>query len=557
MASWSRPDIKSEGANEKFDALPLLSGEGAEETTNPWPSRYGLHLGPPIFDTCPTTGSAWAPHKRGCMFRYREMFKSHILGCPCIMAASREAPRFVLVTHARPICPSRLTPKSKEKFIGPSALLFHQGDYHTQLRKLVQSSLAPEAFRKKIPGIEAITTSFPGTSFHRALSCIGEEYASQIQSTAPRSPISAYRSSPLSIPLQLNGMYPINPIRPSLLPKPLQLGLSPLTVRTSLCYRATGDIPAVPAFPGWLQFTLFNSSSSSAADVPGRFTQDYEACDAAPAPRRGAGNSGARAGATEKKWSSDRESYLTDDADALPLPMTYPNTGPVSPEEIDKRLRYDPQIEDCKTVVYDWTGKCRSCQGSGYVNYYNKRGKEITCKCIPCLGVGYVQKITSRENIEVMEDLEGTCSDCLHGFQRDPAILVTGCTELIVAAIVNSLRYLKCLQLAMPFVDQTPGPVKTNVSWNKIFKKQESVVPPEEEDSEQFGIVFEASAGEEIENSSSPINLTHGCCINSCIQLQNPYSFWQSNRVELRNRAENIHGWMPLKLMVILYGILA
>jgi len=41
-------------------------------------------------------------------------------------------------------------------------------------------------------------------------------------------------------------------------------------------------------------------------------------------------------------------------------------------------------------VVYEWTGKCRSCQGSGYVSYYNKRGKEVTCKCIPCMGIGNV-----------------------------------------------------------------------------------------------------------------------------------------------------------------------
>ena len=41
-------------------------------------------------------------------------------------------------------------------------------------------------------------------------------------------------------------------------------------------------------------------------------------------------------------------------------------------------------------MVYEWTGKCRSCQGSGYVSYYNKRGKEITCKCIPCMGIGTV-----------------------------------------------------------------------------------------------------------------------------------------------------------------------
>lgn len=44
--------------------------------------------------------------------------------------------------------------------------------------------------------------------------------------------------------------------------------------------------------------------------------------------------------------------------------------------------------KDCKEVVYEWTGKCRSCQGTGFVSYYNKKGREIVCKCIPCLGIG-------------------------------------------------------------------------------------------------------------------------------------------------------------------------
>ncbi|PWA78215.1 hypothetical protein CTI12_AA217220 [Artemisia annua] len=108
----------------------------------------------------------------------------------------------------------------------------------------------------------------------------------------------------------------------------------------------------------------------------------------------------------KERWSRDRESYLTDDDDPLPLPMTYPDTKPVSPEVIDKRLQCDPVIEDCKEVVYEWTGICRSCQGSGYASYYNKRGKEVTCKCIPCQGIGYVQKITARKDIEVMVDIE-------------------------------------------------------------------------------------------------------------------------------------------------------
>lgn len=89
--------------------------------------------------------------------RYGEIFKTHILGCPCVMLANPEAARFVLVTQAHLFKPTY--PKSKEKMIGPSALFFHQGDYHTRLRKLVQSSLSPEAIRKLIPDIEDIAIS--------------------------------------------------------------------------------------------------------------------------------------------------------------------------------------------------------------------------------------------------------------------------------------------------------------------------------------------------------------------------------------------------------------
>lgn len=47
----------------------------------------------------------------------------------------------------------------------------------------------------------------------------------------------------------------------------------------------------------------------------------------------------------KERWSRNRESYLTDAEDVLPLPMTYPNSSPVSPEEIDKRLKCDPEVE--------------------------------------------------------------------------------------------------------------------------------------------------------------------------------------------------------------------
>ncbi|KAG4164820.1 hypothetical protein ERO13_A13G040500v2 [Gossypium hirsutum] len=89
--------------------------------------------------------------------RYGEIFKTQILGCPCAMLASPEAARFVLVTHAHLFKPTY--PKSKEMMIGPWALFFHQGEYHTRLRKLVQYSLAPDTIRKLIPGIEHIALS--------------------------------------------------------------------------------------------------------------------------------------------------------------------------------------------------------------------------------------------------------------------------------------------------------------------------------------------------------------------------------------------------------------
>lgn len=123
------------------------------------------------------------------------------------------------------------------------------------------------------------------------------------------------------------------------------------------------------------------------------------------AARRAGGNEWMKVKAKERKWSRNREGYMVDNGEPLPLPMTYPDSSPVSPEVVDERLQCDPKLEDCKEVVYEWTGKCRSCQGSGYVSYYNKRGKEVTCKCIPCMGIGYVQKITARKDIDLMEDL--------------------------------------------------------------------------------------------------------------------------------------------------------
>lgn len=89
--------------------------------------------------------------------RYGEIFKTNILGCPCVMLASPEAARFVLVTQAHLFKPAY--PKSKERLIGPCALFFHQGDYHMSLRKLVQKSLSLQTLRNLVPEIEALALS--------------------------------------------------------------------------------------------------------------------------------------------------------------------------------------------------------------------------------------------------------------------------------------------------------------------------------------------------------------------------------------------------------------
>lgn len=91
------------------------------------------------------------------VLRYGEIFKTHILGCPCVMLASPEAARFILVTQAHLFKPTY--PKSKECLIGPSALFFHQGDYHLRLRKLVQASLSLDAIRNLVADIEAAAVS--------------------------------------------------------------------------------------------------------------------------------------------------------------------------------------------------------------------------------------------------------------------------------------------------------------------------------------------------------------------------------------------------------------
>ncbi|PIA60380.1 hypothetical protein AQUCO_00300106v1 [Aquilegia coerulea] len=85
---------------------------------------------------------------------YGDIFKTHILGCPCVMISSPEAAKIVLVSQANLFKPTY--PPSKEMMIGPEAIFFHQGDYHSRLKKLVQASFLPSAIRGSVSEIEKI-----------------------------------------------------------------------------------------------------------------------------------------------------------------------------------------------------------------------------------------------------------------------------------------------------------------------------------------------------------------------------------------------------------------
>nr|QNS29973.1 cytochrome P450 [Nothapodytes nimmoniana] len=90
--------------------------------------------------------------------RYGDIFKTHILGCPCVMISSPEAARIVLVSQAHLFKPTY--PPSKERIIGPQAIIFHQGAYHLKLRKLIQASFLPSAIRGSVSKIEKIVLRF-------------------------------------------------------------------------------------------------------------------------------------------------------------------------------------------------------------------------------------------------------------------------------------------------------------------------------------------------------------------------------------------------------------
>lgn len=74
------------------------------------------------------------------------------------MISSPEAAKVVLVSQAHLFKPTY--PPSKQKMIGPEAIFFHQGAYHSRLKKLVQASLLPSAIRGSVSEIEQIVLKF-------------------------------------------------------------------------------------------------------------------------------------------------------------------------------------------------------------------------------------------------------------------------------------------------------------------------------------------------------------------------------------------------------------
>ncbi|KAH7301945.1 hypothetical protein KP509_23G049400 [Ceratopteris richardii] len=86
------------------------------------------------------------------------------------------------------------------------------------------------------------------------------------------------------------------------------------------------------------------------------------------------------------KWHKEDESALSA-FEPLPLPMTYPGSAP-SLKDVMNMKNCDPEIKDCRDVIYQWTGECSRCQGTGKVIFYKEKDREVVCECINCIGLG-------------------------------------------------------------------------------------------------------------------------------------------------------------------------
>ncbi|XP_047342139.1 abscisic acid 8'-hydroxylase CYP707A2-like [Impatiens glandulifera] len=93
--------------------------------------------------------------------KFGSIFKTHILGCPCVMISSPEATKLVLVSRAKLFRPT--FPTSKMRMLGRQAIFFHEGDYHTKLRRLVIRSFTPESVKGVVSDIEQIAIQTVGS----------------------------------------------------------------------------------------------------------------------------------------------------------------------------------------------------------------------------------------------------------------------------------------------------------------------------------------------------------------------------------------------------------
>ncbi|GAA0158686.1 oxygenase [Lithospermum erythrorhizon] len=93
--------------------------------------------------------------------KFGSIFKTHILGCPCVMISSPEAARLVLATKAHLFKPT--FPASKMRMLGNQAIFFQQGDYHAKLRKLVLRAFMPESIRNMVSDIDSVAINTLGS----------------------------------------------------------------------------------------------------------------------------------------------------------------------------------------------------------------------------------------------------------------------------------------------------------------------------------------------------------------------------------------------------------
>ncbi|GAU25938.1 hypothetical protein TSUD_16760 [Trifolium subterraneum] len=96
------------------------------------------------------------------------------------MISSPEAARTVLVTQAHLFKPTY--PPSKEKMIGPEALFFQQGAYHSMLKKLVQASFLPSTIKNSVSHVDQIVQKLIPTWANRTINTLEEmkKYAFEV-----------------------------------------------------------------------------------------------------------------------------------------------------------------------------------------------------------------------------------------------------------------------------------------------------------------------------------------------------------------------------------------